>query len=372
MSKRRASTLSPQVLSAASRWFVEFNEAEVAVSQREAFIEWLRASPEHVQAYVQISAHWEEGRTLGRRESLTVEQLIALGQDDANALLLDREYGSMFSPNSEKQSASVSVSQARPYKFFAMAASILVLIGASWLYERRNLYETGTGEQRSIKLEDGSTIDLNSRSRVRVSFNQGARDIELLEGQALFDVAKDKSRPFLVHSGKTHVRALGTRFDMYRRTAGTIVTVVEGRVAVTTESTKKLLSDLRPDSESAAVTTAVAPATHASTMAVELSAGEQAMVTQVAIKKRLAVDVGAATAWTQKQVVFRDAPLAEVVEEFNRYNTRQIVIADPDIKLIRISGAFSSTDPTSLLRALDAMGISSVQDSAEKIEILRK
>jgi transmembrane sensor len=240
----------------------------------------------------------------------------------------------------------------------ALAASVLVLVASLWLYERRNLYDTDIGEQRFIKLADGSTIDLNSRSQVRVSFSPTERGVELLQGQALFSVTKDKSRPFVVHSGATRVRAIGTQFDMYRRAAGTVVTVVEGRVAVSNEA--------MPERVALHLSGRVMPSV------IELSAGEQATVSATVVKRPAAVDVGAATAWTQKQVIFRDTPLTEVVEEFNRYNTRKMRIADRDIQLIRISGAFSSTDPASLLRALDTMGVFSIEENSEEVRISRK
>jgi len=88
------------------------------------------------------------------------------------------------------------------------------------------------GEQRSIALADGSIIDLNARSRIRVRLSKDERDVELLQGQALFHVAKDNSRPFVVRSDTTVVRAVGTEFDVYRKKNGTVITVLEGRVVV--------------------------------------------------------------------------------------------------------------------------------------------
>lgn len=372
MSTSRTSTLSPQVLAAASSWFVEFNEGEVSVSQREEFVQWLRDSPEHVRAYVQISAHWEEGRTLGRKDGLTVEQLMELGCSDAKSLPLDREWGSLFPAEDEGRAAYVHQSRSKAQWVLPLAASIFILAASFWLYERRNLYETEIGEQRSIKLADGSTIDMNSRSRVRVNFSPSGRDVELLQGQALFSVAKDKVRPFVVHSDDTQVRAIGTRFDVYRKATGTVVTVVEGRVAVSNDSIIPSTSEVRPEIQSRPGAVAAKPIARADPSIIELAAGQQLTLTQAEIKIPTAVDVTAATAWTQKQIIFRDAPLTEVVEEFNRYNTRKMRIADPDILSIRISGAFSSTDPTSLLRALDLMGAFSIQETSDEVRISGK
>ncbi len=81
-------------------------------------------------------------------------------------------------------------------------------------------YATGIGEQRSIVLADGSTVDLNSRSKIRIRFSSERRGVELIEGQALFKVAKDHARPFVVDSDGTRVRAVGTQFDVYRKRRG--------------------------------------------------------------------------------------------------------------------------------------------------------
>jgi transmembrane sensor len=372
MTRRKVLPLPPQLLKAAADWFVEFHEGNVPAAQRAEFVQWLRASPEHVRAYVQMSAHWEEGRNLGRKDGLTVEQLMELGSSDANSLPLVSERGSLFPPQAAERTSQVPASRSRLSRMLALAASVLVLAGSFWLYDQRNLYDTDIGEQRSITLADGSTIDLNSRSRVRVNFNSAERGIDLLEGQALFTVARDRLRPFVVRSGDTHVRAIGTRFDMYRKTAGTVVTVVEGRVAVINDAKDSLVRDHRANPESAPEGVALTPFAQAEFPAIELAAGEQVTVTPTVIQRPAAVDVGAATAWTQKQIIFRDTPLRDVVEEFNRYNTRKMRVVDSDSQSIRISGAFASTDPASLLRALNTMNVFYIEESSAEVRISRK
>jgi transmembrane sensor len=109
----------------------------------------------------------------------------------------------------------------------------LMVGGAVWyLNVRMPVYATTFGEQRSITLDDGSVVDINSHSKIRVRYSATERDVELLEGQALFRVAKNASRPFWVSSATTRVRAVGTEFDVYKRRSGTVVSVIEGRVAV--------------------------------------------------------------------------------------------------------------------------------------------
>jgi transmembrane sensor len=110
---------------------------------------------------------------------------------------------------------------------------LVAAVAALFLWIARDTarsYSTGIGEQRTIQLMDGSTVELNARSKVEVRLTERRRDVALIEGQALFHVAKDKLRPFVVRAGEAEVRAVGTEFDVYKKQAETVVTVVEGRV----------------------------------------------------------------------------------------------------------------------------------------------
>src|SRR5262249_33751548 len=118
-----------------------------------------------------------------------------------------------------------------------LAASILltalgVLAWYGYDTHIRNVYTTGIGEQHRITLADGSIVELNAQSKIRVRYKDRRRDVELLDGQALFQVAHDTTRPFIVHTDSTNIRAVGTQFDVYRKSTGTVVTVLEGTVAV--------------------------------------------------------------------------------------------------------------------------------------------
>jgi transmembrane sensor len=193
---------------------------------------------------------------------------------------------------------------------------------------RAPTYSTDIGEQRSISLADGSTVDLNSQSRIRVRYSEAERAVDLLEGEALFHVAKDRTRPFTVRSNTAQVRAVGTQFDVYRKRSETLISVVEGRVAVPNPTARPSGGDIY------------------------LGAGEQLRVTHDATNKPEHPNIVNATAWRQRQLVFESASLAEVAEEFNRYNARHLVIENPEVCAFHISGIFSSTDPSSLVRFL--------------------
>jgi ferric-dicitrate binding protein FerR (iron transport regulator) len=441
--------LSPQIVEEASDWFVEFSEGNVDVAARERFDTWLRRSPEHVQAYLKITALWEDAPMLQKSRTLASKELVARVLAEGNIVALQvsgpdapepspdaapptaASLASQQEDNVSARSARVpALEERRPVSSAAwrrlfvlspemragsslrplvIAAALLITIGAStWFYVQHGTYSTAIGEQRSIRLDDGSTIDLNSQSKVRVRFSEQRRAIELLEGQALFRVAKNKSRPFVVATDNTHVRAVGTEFDVYRKTSGTVVTVLEGRVAVLSDvksipkaeqseghpqreeegeapqigkveasrtgAVAKLLTIPHARSTTDAASTPETPPTALASQEGEivLGAGEQLTVTSQAVSQPAPANVATVTAWTQRKIAFQGAPLSDVVDEFNRYNTRRLVISDQDLKSIKISGVFSSSDPDSLLRFLRELPNIKIHETDQEILILRK
>lgn len=378
MSTRKVPALSNQILDEATQWFIEFDEGPVDHAARETFVDWLRTSPEHVRAYLQISARWEEAVALQRIGVESIDELVALARSDNNVVALSTldtstptsmpSAATTLGPSPARSSARMSRA-IRPVPL-AFAASLLLAVAAAliWFQVSRNTYRTDVGEQRTVRLADGSVVELNSRSKIRVSYRASERDVELVQGQALFRVAKNPARPFIVRSGDTHVRAVGTQFDVYKKSGGTVVTVVEGRVAILAgDQSPGPGQTVSPSHPSTPQFPPLAQLEHPP--AIFLDAGEQLTVTKAAIEKPSHPDIAAATAWTQMQIVFQSTPLTEVVEEFNRYNAKQIVITDRAIENIRISGVFSSADPDSLLRGLRSLGAFTVHEGAEQIEI---
>ena len=171
-------------------------------------------------------------------------------------------------------------------------------------------------------MSDGSAITLNALSEIRVKYTKTERVVDLVSGQAFFQVTANKDRPFVVHSGFAVVKDVGTEFDVVRAARSTTVTVVEGLVA------------LSPS--------------------VLLAAGEQAVVSEHEITTRAHANIGAATSWLKHRFIFDGSHLSDVVDQFNRYNSRQIIIDDAALNDLRISGVYSSTDPDSFLRFLSA------------------
>jgi transmembrane sensor len=301
---------SEQILEEACAWFIDCNEGALDAAGREHFNQWLRQSPEHVRAYLEISAAWESA---------------------------DRLAGAPVTRASGRKVAPL---------LYALAAALLLAVGIGFMIQRDayTTTTTGIGEQRSVVLADGSTVEIDASSRLRVRFSQTERRVEVIYGQALFQVKQETARPFIVVSSGIRVQAVGTQFDVYLKPGGTTVTVVEGRVAV-------------------AVADVATP--------VLLSAGEQLLVTSQTPPRPVDIDAAAATAWTQHRLVFDGASLAEAVAEFNRYNARQMIIADPSLAGYHIRGKFDARDPDRLLQFLRARFGVAVREQDEKILISR-
>jgi transmembrane sensor len=329
--KRHGTSINEQIQDEATEWFIRFCEDEVDGSACEEFDAWLRVSPQHVRAYLDISAFWVAAGSMTRTPRIDVDLLVERARAAGNVVVL------------EQTKAKAPVKGERSVHRFrlAIAASVLftcLALGAWkwWQVVRYPSYATQFGEQRTVTLADGSVVELNARTRIKVRFTDAGRNVDLIEGQALFRVAKNPDRPFIVLSGNTRVRAVGTEFDVYQKTRGIVVTVVEGRVSVSAPPE-------RP---------AMAPDAGAQAGAVMLSAGEQVTVTSHRVAAPSLANVAQATAWTEGKLVFDSTPLSEVLQEFNRYNARPLSIDDPQVLALHISGAFRTTDSAQLIRLL--------------------
>lgn len=355
---RETPRTNQQILEEASMWFVAFRGEDPGANTRKEFHSWLKRSPEHIRAYLEIASIYADipAPEGGRTSPELIDK--ARSSPDINVV-----------PWTSRRSAVAGVQETRPGMRWQLASRVLAaafvvaLVSVSaWLYAERNTYGTGIGEQRSITLSDGSIVELNARSKVRVAFHDRQRDLELLEGQALFRVAKNRNRPFVVHAGATSVRAVGTQFDVYRRSTGTTVTVLEGSVAVLSvpraseRASGVVPKPAAPDDLSGSASLS-APQIVQREFArgageILLVAGEQAIVTPGHAQKARPANIESAIAWTRHELVFDGTPLSQVVEEFGRYSTHRLVLDSPDLANLRISGQYTSTSPQSLLRFL--------------------
>lgn len=349
MSRHPTAKLNAQIYSEAGDWFVTCRSGRLDDEMRRTFDAWLRQSPQHLSAYLELAAIWNEGPGLDLRRRWDTETLIAQAiADQSNVVPLTNA-----APASRAAPTSLRV---RWIAASIAALAVGVAVGVSTQLFREPTYVTQIGEQRSITLADGSTVELNSRSKVKVRYSEHERALQLLEGQAMFRVAKDPSRPFIVTANGTRVRAVGTQFDVNKKRGGTVVTVVEGRVSVLTSVADARVDPIAVEMPMPSMPRPAAEGKPGSdrdpAAGILLAAGEQITVTDTAAEEITRPDVTRAIAWTQRQLIFDGATLTEVAEEFNRYNQRQLIVKDPELYEFHISGMFASTDPEALLQFL--------------------
>jgi len=302
-------------LAEAAAWRVRLTEEDVETS--EAFEDWM-ADPANVAAWDRVQAPW---RQVG--EKATSPELMALR---AGALARAQKRGRRWMGGMGSGIAA------------GLAAMILVTGGYGgwrWHETRPQDYRTVLGERRVIPLPDGSRVSLDSGSEVRIRYTKDARKLELLAGQARFDVAHDVQRPFSVTAGNQTVVATGTAFNVDLLGSKVLVTLIEGHVVVLQEPARKRLVPVR------ALPAPAAPA-------VELTAGEQLIAAPAAAPQVQQASLERATAWESGQLAFKDEPLGSVAERVSRYAARPVVVA-PDAAGLRVSGVFKAGDIASFV-----------------------
>ena len=209
-----------------------------------------------------------------------------------------------------------------------------------------------------MSLSDGSTLTLNTDSAVRLQFTANERWVKLERGEAFFEVAKDPGRPFVVKASDRRVVAVGTQFAVRRENDDGEIQVV------VTEGTVRIEGDR-----------GVKPVPPAGTAKMDGSAGvlvpagtiAHANGANVLLDRAPALAAQEALSWRQGMLVFHDLTLAQVAAEFNRYNTRQIVIDDPAIAELTISGSFRANNAEAFVRLLEKGYPIRVRPSAERV-----
>ncbi|MEM8497676.1 MAG: FecR domain-containing protein [Pseudomonadota bacterium] len=318
-------------------------------SEKSHLENWLEESPLHAETLVKVAATWDLLDVLK-----PVAQLVPLEQSDAS---VDT---SMQVPD---QQASENNTRAKPMALISMAAAVLLCVVAllNWGEFQREVnsdvelataaysshFTTAVGETSLVSLPDGSTVNINTDSKLLVSFEPGARTIVLLRGEAYFDVAKDSANPFSVAAGANKVIAVGTAFNVEISADEEMeVVVTEGRVQLEHGFSKvDLMSEKDGDQ-----------------MPLYLSNGESIVVSgsgeRTSVVKTDNID--AKLAWRAGRLIFEGEPLEFVVEEINRYTALSFEISDPAIRDIPVGGFFKAGDTQQLLWVLEqSFGISS-------------
>lgn len=323
----------------AAHWLTALQAGELSPQQNSEFIDWLRDSPLHVSEMLQACRLHRDLTAFDRWNNI-----IAFEGRAQNQVL------TLLPP--DRVAAKLAAPRRRRHVLSIAACLAVTVLAAPYLFHRlgESDWKTDAGERREVTLSDDSVMDLAPSSEVRVRFQGNSRTIWLKRGEALFHVAKDPNRPFVVQVGNTRVRAVGTVFNVAEYDQGIAVTVVEGRVAVSA-------AGLANASDAAHLT--------------PLGADEQMVISAVDhSSKVLKVRGDVEVAWAAGQLVFENEQVAEIVRRFNRYNKIQLRLADERLGERRMSGMFRVTDPESFVAVLQAAGDVAVNRSSRGVIIV--
>jgi transmembrane sensor len=343
----------------AAVWFVRNRAKAVSAQERAAFGLWLKSSPMHVEEYLKTAVIARDLHTAIDPSHPDFQSWLEDAQADDNVtslIPLNRN------PSQDLEVEAGRSKRRRPIAAImaitALAASILAMVvGVLWLQrdgERFGLpkrFVTVHAEQGSWLLPDGTSMSLNSDSAVTVRYNAHERVIEVERGQALFHVAHARARRFRVIAGEAGVIAVGTEFDVFRKSGSTLVTVVEGKVAVFSGEAPTI------------TTSAVLPP-----QTLSVGAGEQIQVADHSPPARAStVNVQQAVAWVQRQVAFTERPLGEVAAEFNRYGAVPIVVESERLRELPISGIFNAYDTDSFVAFIGRLDGVEIDRTSQRI-----
>ena len=307
MSQHPIAGLADVRLAEAAAWRVHLTEIDADTTAE--FEAWL-ANPANTQAWAYVSHPWDYLSRQAHEPELVAARQAALG----DAKRASRRH---MPPISRRRAVGAIAA--------VLIAGVTFWGGVQWL-QRPDDYRTAPGERQIISLADGSKISLDASSEVTVRYTKNSRELHLLQGQARFDVAHDVERPFSVLAGSQKVIATGTAFNIDMAGPKVLVTLIEGHVVVLDETVRSSAITLnRPSS-------------------VELKAGQQLAAVDTAPPAVEPVDIQRVTAWTNGQVIFDNESLSSIVARVNRYTKTQVVISDPKVGAMRISGVLNAGD----------------------------
>ncbi len=294
-----------QLIKEATAWFMRQAADDFSTVERRQLETWCAQSPAHARAYHHVHELWN-----------APEMQRAAAQSAAGRVV-----------------HKVREQPRHSWRFVGSAAAAVLLIVTLTLWSEGLLiwlkadYSTGVGEQRVVTLPDQSVVILNTDTSIAVRYASDRRYIELLRGEASFTVQPNPARPFTVESQGVSTTAIGTRFVVNSRRADIQVTVLNGSVRVANGSKG-------PDD------------------ALRLAAGDQVSVGRHGAGSIDQVDTTAIAAWMQGRLVFVRTPLADVVRDLARYHRGYIIIWNPALKSLPVTGIYNLSDPSHILTAL--------------------
>jgi transmembrane sensor len=346
----------------AADWLVANDEGPLDARDSAALTAWLKASPVHVEEFLGVSVIARDLRDARTDPEYSLDTVLAhaRAEDDTAVHALTPRLIAPIRGQFSRGWLTAAITAAGlgvlSLSLFAWwdlrpTAPMSASVSSTALH-----FETGHGELLDHRLEDGSVLHLNTDSAVTIRFDKTERLVTLSAGQADFEVAHDSARAFRVFAGSAEVVAVGTKFDVHLQEDSTVVTVVEGRVAV----------GLSPVLEK--------PGTNSSQnhprQFVQVSADQQIRVAADEWPATpVAVEAEHSTAWLHREVVFDHEPLQRVATEFNRYAPKPIDVVTPALRNLQISGAFATDDTDAFIAFLRTLKGVRVEVAATVIRV---
>lgn len=342
--ERRLAQENDPLLHAAAQWAIELGSAELSLERMTEWQRWLNQDPRHAVAFERIE------RLLGgveRIDTVPWPTPAELAADDYDGSIPVSAHRSRQPPAAANPAIGRRASRwgnrwARKGVWAAAAASVVLAVTGILLsgYPRSihlpgllafDRIATQAGGTQKIVLTDGSAIDLSGETALRATLTSGARNITLGSGEAFFRVAKDATRPFIVHAGDTSVRAVGTAFNVRRAGDRVVVAVAEGTVLVST------------------------PGKAAELQTAQVTAGEQTIATSSAAPlQKIAIDTRSVAGWRNGRLQYLDEPLASVAADVGRYTARAIEVNDARLRDLRITSTVLENNIDGWLQSLEA------------------
>ncbi|MFC4313949.1 FecR family protein [Steroidobacter flavus] len=321
---------SRQIEELASQWLARRDGAVWSDGDEAELQAWLNQSTAHLVAFVRLEAAWKQAKRLKALSNGVPPGEVPAPEQWQLARFFDK--GEMTGQRSRPS--------VRGRLLVRVAASLmLAVVGAIVWYVSavRPDHSTPVGGVASVPMSDGSKVTLNTDSQIRIDVTESERRVELQRGEAFFEVAKDPSRPFVVTAGGKRVIAVGTAFSVRRNGNDVQVAITEGRVRIEDATERQ---PMRGAVDEKLLT---------------LAAGSVARATDdgVLVQDKPIPDIESDLSWRTGYLIFRDVALADAVAEFNRYTDRKIVIDDPAVATIRLSGKFRSTQFDAFVRLLE-------------------
>jgi transmembrane sensor len=339
----------PMASEQAAQWLLELEDPDVAEQRIAAWLVWMAEDSEHRRAFDRLQALQEHLNNLPR-VPWPASREVASDEYDGTASV---EQWNLWRRRDSVAPAPVSVSVSHPRRRYARiklagvaALSIVGLVVGVWfasdfLGHQSTTIATTVGELRRIQLSDGSRITVDGRSVVRVDMTSKSREVALDRGEAFFEVTKDPHRPFIVSAGDTAVRVLGTSFNVRRAGEDVTIAVADGEVEVRREHPPLPGSDdVRGQPPIASVS--------------RISAGHELRFEAHHVATSIPVSSGTVAGWRAGRRQYIGEPLSAVIEDLGRYSTRRIIITDPAVGGLTVTGAVFEPDVERWLKSLEA------------------